>query len=387
MKRKYMMISILISGQIQPGNYIDVYLAPLIEDLQLLWKEGIEVYDGHRKNQIQLKAMLFGTISDFPAYANLSGYSVKGYYACPICSDGTDHIRLKNCKKCVYMGHRRWLAPNHRYRNMPLAFNGEVEERRAPPIPSGGDVFKKVENLIIRFGKEFAKDIPTRGWKKRSIFFELSYWKDLYVTHFIDLMHVQKNVFDSLVGTLLGVKGKTKDGLNARMDMMEMGIRNELGPVEKPGKKPYLPAAAHTLSRDEKRVLLQTFHSIKVPEGYSSNIKSLVSLSDMKLKGFKSHDCHVIMENFLPIAIRSILPEKVRITITKLCWFFKSMSNKVIDPRRLSYLQQQIIETLCEVEMYFPTSFFDIMVHLTVHLIYETRMCGPDRMRWMYPVE
>lgn len=89
-------------------------------------------------------------------------------------------------------------------------------------------------------------------------------------------MHVQKNVFDSLVGTLLSVKGKTKDGLNTWMDMMEMGIKNGLGPVEKPGKKPYLPPAAHTLSRDEKRVLLQILYSIKVPEGYSSNIKSLI---------------------------------------------------------------------------------------------------------------
>ncbi|XP_074354077.1 uncharacterized protein LOC141692994 [Apium graveolens] len=289
------------------GNDIDVYLAPLIEDLKLLWEEGIE--------------------------------SVKGYYACPLCGKETDHIRLKHCKKCVYMGHRRWLAPNHRYRNMPLAFNEEVEERHAPPLLSGDDIFKKIENLNIQFGK--------------------------------------KNVFDSLIGTLLGVPGKTKDGLNARMDMMEMGTRNELGPVEKPGKKPYLPPASHTLSKDEKRVLLQTLHSVTVPEGYSSNIKNLVSMSDMKLKGLKSHDCHVIVENLLPIAIRSIFPEKVRITITKLCWFFKSISSKVIDPRRLLYLQRQIIETLCEVEMYFPTSFFDIMIHLTVHLIYETRMCGP----------
>nr|XP_017227491.1 PREDICTED: uncharacterized protein LOC108203237 [Daucus carota subsp. sativus] len=387
MKRKYMMMSILISGPIQPGNDIDVYLAPLVEDLKLLWEEGIEVYDAHKKDQFRLKAMLFGTISDFPAYGNLSGYSVKGYYACPLCGEETGHIRLKHCKKCVYMGHRRWLPSNHRYRTMPLAFNGEVEERGAPPILSGDEVFKELETLDVQFGKEFAKDVPTRGWKKRSIFFELSYWKDLYVRHFIDLMHVQRNVFDSLIGTMLGVRGKTKDGLNARMDMLEMGIRPELAPQEKPGKKPYLPPAAHTLSKDEKRVLLQTLHSVKVPEGFSSNIKSLVSMSDMKLKGLKSHDCHVIMENLLPIAIRSILPEIVRKTITKLCWFFKSMSSKVIDPRRLPYLQRQIVETLCEVEMYFSPSFFDIMIHLTVHLVYETRMCGPARVRWMYPVE
>ncbi|CAM8966497.1 unnamed protein product [Rhodiola kirilowii] len=41
MKRKYMMLSLLISGPRQPGNDIDVYLAPLIEDLKLLWNEGV----------------------------------------------------------------------------------------------------------------------------------------------------------------------------------------------------------------------------------------------------------------------------------------------------------------------------------------------------------
>ncbi|XP_074356782.1 uncharacterized protein LOC141696554 [Apium graveolens] len=338
MKRKYMMMSTLISGPIQPGNDIDVYLAPLIEDLKLLWEEGIEVEDRYRNDHFRLKAMLFGTISDFPTYSNLSGYSVKGYDTCPLCGDETDNVRLKNCKKCVYIGHRRWLDSNNRYRNMAMAFNGEVEKRGPPRIRSGLEVFKEVENINIEFGKKFAKDVPSKGWKKRSIFFELPYWKDLYVRHFIDLMHVQKNVFDSLIGTLLGVPGKTKDGLSARMDMMGMGIRSELAPIEVEGKKPYLPPAAHTLSRNEKKILLQTLHSVKVPKGYSSNIKNLVDLNELKLKGLKSHDCHVIMENLLPIALRPILPEKVRVTITKLCWFFKSMSSKVIDPRRLSYL-------------------------------------------------
>ena len=37
--------------------------------------------------------------------------------------------------------------------------------------------------------------------------------------------------------------------------------------------------------------------------------------------------------------------------------------------------------------MFFPPSFFDIMVHLVVHLVREIRLCGPVYMRWMYPVE
>ena len=35
----------------------------------------------------------------------------------------------------------------------------------------------------------------------------------------------------------------------------------------------------------------------------------------------------------------------------------------------------------------FPPSFFDIMVHLVVHLVREIRFCGPIYMQWMYPFE
>ena len=34
-------LSLLILGPRQPGNNMDVYLAPLIEDLKLLWEVGI----------------------------------------------------------------------------------------------------------------------------------------------------------------------------------------------------------------------------------------------------------------------------------------------------------------------------------------------------------
>ena len=33
----------------------------------------------------------------------------------------------------------------------------------------------------------------------------------------------------------------------------------------------------------------------------------------------KSHNCHVLMTHMIPIAIRGILPEYIRHTITKLC--------------------------------------------------------------------
>ncbi|CAM8931788.1 unnamed protein product [Rhodiola kirilowii] len=73
MKRKSMMLSLLISGPRQPGNDIDVCLAPLIDDLKLLWNEGVRTFDASRQEYFNMCAMLMCTINDFPAYGNLSG--------------------------------------------------------------------------------------------------------------------------------------------------------------------------------------------------------------------------------------------------------------------------------------------------------------------------
>ncbi|KAI5402456.1 hypothetical protein KIW84_050178 [Lathyrus oleraceus] len=165
---------------------------------------------------------------------------------------------------------------------------------------TGDQIFEKVKDLDTQFGKPFAHTLVKSGWKKRSVFFELPYWKSLYVRHFLDVMHIEKNVFESVIGTLLNIQGKSKDGLKARKDLIVMGIRTELGPLKK-GKRTYLPPAAYTLSRKEKKTLCKFLSEVKVPEGYSSDIRRLVSMKDLKLKSLKTHDCHVIMEHFLPI--------------------------------------------------------------------------------------
>ena len=68
-------------------------------------------------------------------------------------------------------------------------------------------------------------------------------------------MHVEKNVAESLVGTLLHVPGKTKDGLNARLDLAELGVKQELfARQEQDGTT--LPPAGYTLSNAEKDIFL-----------------------------------------------------------------------------------------------------------------------------------
>ncbi|XP_056697557.1 uncharacterized protein [Spinacia oleracea] len=315
MKRKYIILSMLISGPKQPGNDIDVYLEPLIDDLKLLWEKGVEVFDGSRNEMFNLRAMLFCTMQDYPAYGNLSGYTVKGECACPICEDG-------------------WKG------SPPKVFTSE-------------EVFEKGKDIKITFGKlkKNKAALSTQGYKKCSGFWHLPYWRFLFVRHSLDVMHIEKNVFDSLISTLLNIPKKTKDGPKARADLKELNIRNELHVVEETGKRKYLPPAAYTLSKKEKVELCSSLAGVKVPEGYSSNISSLVSMENLKLLGLKSHDCHVLMEDFLPVAIRSILPKNVRYAIIRLCFFFKAIHSKVINPKDLDSLEIEIAVILCQLEM------------------------------------
>ncbi|XP_073030675.1 uncharacterized protein [Primulina eburnea] len=410
MKRKFIMLTMLISGPKQPGNDIDVYLDVLVEDLQRLW-DGVDgVYDAYRRQFFTLKAVLLWTINDFPSYGNLSGCTTHGYYACPVCKEDTCAKHLENGKKMSFVGHRRFLPRFHPYRRQMKEFDGMEEHGESSTPLSGVALFDKLSEIRCVFGKKISvkgkkrknakdnnledskeeKDFGStdfrKCWKKKSIFFNLPYWKHLHVRHCLDVMHIEKNVFESLINTLMNVKGKTKDNVAARLDMVQMGVRPELAP-KFCEKRTYLPPAACSFTKKEKLQVCQSIMDIKVPEGFSSNLKNLVSLSELKLIGLKSHDFHVLMQHFLPILIRDALPKHVRYAIIRLCFFFKDICCKVIDVAKLDKLQSDLVVTLCLLEQYFPPSFFDVMLHLTVHLVREVRLCGPVYFRWMYPFE
>ena len=107
----------------------------------------------------------------------------------------------------------------------------------------------------------------------------------------------------------------------------------------------------------------------------------------MKLVGLKSHDCHVLMQQLLVVAIRDILLNKVKHAITRMCLFFNAICSKVIDPLKLDDLENKVIIILCQLEMYFSLSFFDIMVHLIVYLVKEIKLYGLVYLQWMHPIK
>ena len=72
-KRKYHLLTILISGPKQPGIDIDVLLEPLMQEMERLWRHGEPMYDAFRKEDFICRAIIFVTTNDYPALFALSG--------------------------------------------------------------------------------------------------------------------------------------------------------------------------------------------------------------------------------------------------------------------------------------------------------------------------
>jgi hypothetical protein len=80
-------------------------------------------------------------------------------------------------------------------------------------------------------------------------------------------------------------------------------------------------------------------------------------MNDLSRYGYNSHDCHLMMMVFLTIAIRAIKLVHAKVIITRLCYFFNTVSQKVIGRKELDDLRAYMIETICMIEMCFPPSF------------------------------
>ena len=110
-------------------------------------------------------------------------------------------------------------------------------------------------------------------------------------------------------------------------------------------------------------------YGVKVSSDYCGKISRYLDTDKKRFSGMKSHDCHVMMTQILPVALRGTMDKHVRDTLIGLCNFFDVISRKSISVKQLRRLQEEIVVILNELEMYFPPVFFDVMVHLCVHIV------------------
>ncbi|GJS35895.1 putative transposase-associated domain-containing protein [Tanacetum coccineum] len=151
MKRKFIMLSVLISGY--PGNDIDVFLEPLVDDLHTLFETGVDTYDVSTKDNFNLRAVVLWTINDYPALGTLCGCPYSGFKGCVVCGKDTNCVRLSASSKQSYVGHRRYLPYNHPFRKQKKAFNGQQEFLPALIPMTGEQIYNEVQHIENKWGK------------------------------------------------------------------------------------------------------------------------------------------------------------------------------------------------------------------------------------------
>lgn len=148
-----------------------------------------------------------------------------------------------------------------------------------------------------------------------------------------------------------------------------------------------VPRAPYQLTSQERRQVLEFLAKVKLPDGYSSNIARCASLDDGKISNMKSHDCHVFMQDLLTPTFQGILPKAVLEPLVELSLFFKQLCSKTLRIDVLDRLEKSIDITLCKLEKVFVPAFFDVMVHLPIHLAHEAKLASLVQYRWQYRFE
>jgi hypothetical protein len=73
----------------------------------------------------------------------------------------------------------------------------------------------------------------------------------------------------------------------------------------------------------------------------------MVSMSELKMSGYNTHDYHTMLSLFLVIAIRAVNHPHLKMVITHMCHFFNATSKKVIDVVELDEIRKEMRVTMC----------------------------------------
>ncbi len=170
-------------------------------------------------------------------------------------------------------------------------------------------------------------------------------------------------------------------------DMEVCGIREHLWMKRDPRKpkKIFKPIASYVLLPEELKTFLSRLKSLKVPSEYYDLTGR--HIMEKKLGSMKSHDWHMLMQQLMPLALRGLMQPHVQLALMGLSRVFRIICAKVWDPRDFQALRNDVATTLSLLEWELPVAFFDIMTHLTLHVVKELDVCGPVHARWMYPIE
>ncbi|KAG8061269.1 hypothetical protein GUJ93_ZPchr0003g17402 [Zizania palustris] len=299
MEESNFMMALLIPGPASPGKDFDLFLEPLVEDLLELWT-SVSAYDALSGKMFKFRDAVLWCIHDYPTLSTLSGRTTKGYFTCIHCNKHPLSYSLRS--KIGYIGHFRFLTKGHRLqRNNEFA---GLHESNDPPGEFCIEEFlaklDKVEDVrpgqlqSSRKRKRFdLKCGNVKIWSRKVSFWKLPYWHILKGRHNLDVMHIDKNICESQISTILNIPEKTKDTIKARLDLKDLGMKKELQ-FRDDGDSCQMPHARYTLSKEQKNIFCDFLWDVKFPDGFASNISRCLNADGTKVQGLKTHDCHIL---------------------------------------------------------------------------------------------
>ncbi|KAL0413242.1 UNVERIFIED_CONTAM: hypothetical protein Sradi_1525900 [Sesamum radiatum] len=128
---------------------------------------------------------------------------------------------------------------------------------------------------------------------KKSILWEFEYWGTHLIGHNLDVINIENNVFDNIFNTVMDIKRKMKDNLNAQKDLMIVSNRLELEVDER--RSNVMPKAVYTLTKNQRKKICDYISGLKFFDGYASNLTRCVDVKGLRMHDMKSHDCHIFI--------------------------------------------------------------------------------------------
>ena len=141
------------------------------------------------------------------------------------------------------------------------------------------------------------------------------------------------------------------------------------------------------MEKEERVAFCGFLKSIRFLYVYASNLTRCISVDGSKVQGLKTHDCHILLQRILPIGLRGLVHKDIYEVVGELGKFFRELCGRKLKVEVIKRLKAEIPVILCKLEKNFPPAFFDVMVHLVVHLLDEALLRGPVQYGWMYPIE
>ncbi|KAK1603175.1 hypothetical protein QYE76_018659 [Lolium multiflorum] len=126
----------------------------------------------------------------------------------------------------------------------------------------------------------------------------------------------------------------------------------------------------------KRRLFCEYLRGVMFPFGFASNIANCLNAEGNKLQGLKTHDCHILLQRLLAIGIKDLVKPNMYNMIAELGRFFREICSKTLSRAVVERLKVDIAVILCKLELIYPPTFFDVMVHLAVHLPDEALLRG-----------